>query len=79
MQIKVWKENCNFLKKTCSNVFFFHSIPNYTPIWGNNNMFYVNFKKIGYSFIQNKTFQKSKVVAKMVDMLWNGCYHSKSS
>ena len=32
-------------------------------------MFFTNFKKIGYSFAENKIFEKSKMVAKMADML----------
>ena len=32
-------------------------------------MFSANFSKICYNFSQNKNFEKSKVVAKMADML----------
>ena len=42
-------------------------------------MFSTNFKKISRGFAENKIFEKSKMAAKMADMLWNNCYHSNSS
>ena len=42
-------------------------------------MFSTNFSKICCSFAQNKIVEKSKMAAKMVDMLSNGCCHSNSS
>ena len=37
------------------------------------------FRKICYSFTQNKIFEKSKMTAKMVDMLLNNCCHINGS
>ena len=41
-------------------------------------MISINFIKIGSSFAENNIFQKSKMAAKMANMLWNGCFHSNS-
>ena len=42
-------------------------------------MFSTDSSKISCSFAKNKTFEKSKMAAKLANMFENGCCHGNSS
>ena len=65
--------------KICSNFFFSTLFLIIFLFWGSKNLFSTNFRKIRWSFAENKIYEKSKMAAKMEDILWKGCCHSNSS
>ena len=84
MQIKVWKRKMWLFDKRCSIFLLLDSILIYIPIWVYKHMFSTNFSSICCILAQNKVFEKSKMAAKMADMLWNDlnelkldCYYEK--
>ena len=79
MQIKVWNGKIELFDKICYNflfsilfliIFLFEAVKtSFLPI----------LRKSAPVLLKSIFFEKSKMAAKLADMLWNGCCHSNSS
>ena len=79
MQIKFEIENCKILGKIVLKSYFWL----YSQLFSSSRLktpfFYQISTKFAVVLCKRKFFEKSKMAAKMADMLWNDCCHGNSS